>query len=341
MTSRDIRHFVRYFLGTSEVDPNSATSSSQASDDGEYVVLFTRKHNRLILNEVELSMAIAKEYNMKVYPVGAETHSIREIIVLIESATVLIGMHGSLLILSMFLPPGAAIIELFPYAVEPDNYTPYKTLAGLKGMRLVYQSWRVTNKQHTVTHPDHKWDTGGIHHLPVAQQSRILSSQVVPEHLCCRDPEWLFRIYQDSIVDVQSVLSVINTAIHNRNRLLLTKPDVFLHLPYTQYPTHVEHIECNGSGDDLYKTIEVVPPALSLSWHSPWNLLYLNVSDVSYEIWIQESGSERYSAWILTRTQHTFTLGLKQNTQYSIWIRCILNNQIVGPFNQDHITCFT
>lgn len=47
-----------------------------------------------------------------------------------------IGLHGSLLIMSMFLPTTAVLVELFPYAVPADNYTPYRTLAQLPGRHM-------------------------------------------------------------------------------------------------------------------------------------------------------------------------------------------------------------
>ena len=346
VTSLNIRQFTHYFKTHLTFNPSPTHAHNE-----DYIVLFTRKHNRVILNELELSIALAKEYNMKVYTVGAEDYKIIDIIALLQSAQVLVGMHGSLLVLSMFLSPGAVLVELFPYAVVPENYTPYKTLAELYGMGLVYRSWRVTNEQHTVTHPDHPRDTGGIRHLPVEHQKLIESSAEVPPHLCCRDPEWLFRIYQDSKVDVQALFTVINSAIHQRNRLLQSNSDLYLYLPYKHYPTVVQHMICVGSGDVLvsetqdgtlgYRTMDAYRPALKLNWDAPWNVRYMNVSAISYEVWIQDTGSDNYSAWILTRTEHRFTLGLKPHKHYSIWVRCIVDDHVLGPFNQDHITCTT
>ena len=50
-----------------------------------------------------------------------------------------IGMHGSILIMTMFCRRGTVFLELFPFGVPPENYTPYKTLAGLSGMGIVYR----------------------------------------------------------------------------------------------------------------------------------------------------------------------------------------------------------
>ena len=175
-------------------------------------MLLTRKHNRLILNDLDLSLVLATQLKLKVMAVGMETHSLSQIVSMLSKASVLIGMHGSLLSLAMFLPFGAIMVELFPYAVNPQHYTPYKTLASLPGMGIIYRSWRNMDPLHTIGHPTRQWDRGGISHLSEEDQKRIMDSPEVPRHLCCRDPEWLYRIYQDTIVDVQNVASLIKSA---------------------------------------------------------------------------------------------------------------------------------
>ena len=350
ITSREIRQFTNFFnnLLFSKVLPDKGETLEKnklldsMSDTQEYAVLFTRRENRVILNQMEVALGVAKKYNMKVYSVGIETHNLEEIIKLVQSSSLLIGMHGSMLILTMFLPPGALLVELFPYAVEPTNYTPYRTLSKLHGMGLFYRAWSVENREHTVTHPDRPWDSGGIRHLSEASQYKIEHSTRVPPHLCCRDPEWLFRIYQDSHVDMESLYQVIDSGMQQRMTFLAPQPQTLPdYQPLKQFPTQVSHIECVGSSRQTATTLEPPPPSLDVTWEVPWNLEYLEASEVSYEVWIQESSSDHYSAWILPRPGHRFTLGLKESTTYSIWVRCILNNQVIGPFNQQHITCTT
>ena len=55
-------------------------------------------------------------------------------------------MHGSILALAMFLPPRSAVVELFPYGVPPQDYTPYRTLAELPHMQLAYGAWQVSEQ---------------------------------------------------------------------------------------------------------------------------------------------------------------------------------------------------
>ncbi len=321
------------------------TSNLFVPNGNSYIVFFTRKHNRLILNEVELTFALVREFKMKVLSMGAETHSIAEMIAILSKATILIGMHGSLLSLSMFLPPSAILIELFPYAVNPENYTPYKTLANLPGMGITYKAWRNMEIQNSVTHPDRSWDTGGIHHLSETEQHRIVTSTQVPKHLCCRDPEWLFRIYQDTLVDIPSLVKLIRDASEEREKQYEKSFDRTGALVVQKmYPSKIQELKCVGSRDraDAFGNSDpTVPPSLWVSWQRPWNLRYLTISSLRYEVWIQEHGAESYTAWILSKTSHTFTAGLKPQSHYDIWVRCIVNGNMQGPFNTEHVGCLT
>lgn len=111
-------------------------------------------------------------------------------------------MHGSVLIMSLFMPRRSVLIELYPYAVPPEGYTPYKTLAGLKGMNLVYRPWKNTHKENNIPHPDRDMYHGGLVHLSDDERRKIEETLTVPPHVCCTDPYWLFRIYQDTKVEV-------------------------------------------------------------------------------------------------------------------------------------------
>ena len=54
---------------------------------------------------------------------------------------------------------------------------------------------------------------GGIAHLPIEEQQKIKDTKTVPPHICCEDPYWLFRIYQDTIVHTQEVEDIIESAL--------------------------------------------------------------------------------------------------------------------------------
>ncbi|KAK2854837.1 hypothetical protein Q7C36_006706 [Tachysurus vachellii] len=322
VSGNEIRQFASFIMDRLNITPEERPKGD------DYIVVFSRGSNRLILNEAELLLALAQEYKMRTVTVSLEEQTFASIIKLISEASMLVSMHGAQLITSMFLPRGAAVIELFPYAVHPEQYTPYKTLASLPGMDLQYIAWRNNIKENTVAYPDRPWDQGGITHLEKEEQERILASKEVPRHLCCRNPEWLFRIYQDTIVDIPSFLEVIRDGLKVKPNLKKSKPANVIH------PGRVRQPKCQTSVQATHEA------KLSVSWQIPWNLKYLKVREVKYEVWIQEQGENTYMPYILPQQNYTFSENIKPFTTYLVWVRCIFNKNLLGPF-ADVLICKT
>ncbi len=318
ISGNEIRQFASFLVERLNI-------TREEGDD--YIVVFKRTTNRLILNEAELLLALAQEFQMRTVTVSLEEQSFDRIIQIISGATILVSMHGAQMITSMFLPRGAAVVELYPYAINPEQYTPYKTLASLPGMDLQYVAWRNTMEKNTVTYPDRPWDQGGIVHLEKEEQERILSSKEVPRHLCCRNPEWLFRIYQDTTVDIASFLDVLRENLKKPN---LKKAKVVS----TVHPGRVREHKCQTSVQASNEA------KLSVSWQIPWNLKYLKVKEVKYEVWIQEQGENTYMPYILPHQNYTFSENIKPFTTYLVWVRCIFNKNLLGPF-ADVLICKT
>jgi len=267
-----------------------------------------------------VSLAMAKAFGRRVVQVSMATHSLKQLIEIVSSASALFGMHGSALVLAMFLPARAIVVEMFPFAINPRNYVPYKTLAELPGMDLIYTSWRNTLVENTVTHPNDAPEIGGIKHLSKKDQDLIQSTLEVPPHLCCSDPFWLYRIYQDTLVDESSFLKVIEGAYQNSQNLI-----GFNGLQHGLYPSKVLNVTCFGVQDTLQ-------PSLSISWQQPINLKYFKDAFINYEVWIQKSDRDDYMAYILPFTEYLFRDGLESNTQYRIWVRCIAYDSLIGSF---------
>jgi len=330
VTADNIHHFcyfLRMQLNITEVSSNSE----------RIIVLLSRRYNRLILNEIDLTFALAQTFHQKVITVAMETHSLKDMIYLVSKSSILLGMHGSLLALAMFLPRGSTVVELFPYAINPMHYTPYKTLASLRGMDLNYVAWRNMDVTKTVPYPERSWDEGGIIHLPDEQQQKIMSSPEVPLHLCCRNAEWLYRIYQDTVIDIGGIISLLQNSdlLNGQPQSVNTDYDDKSHASKKQLsPSHVRNIICTG--DNLVHGL----PSLHLSWQPPANIRFINYVEVKYEVWIQEEGEDDYTAWILTQYQYTFTAGIQSGTGYNVWIRCVVDST-VGPFNVNHVSCST
>lgn len=300
--------------------------NGHSNSEDHYVVLCSRDNNRLIINELDLSLAIARHLNKQVIRLSLDTHSLREQIQLISHADALIGMHGSILIMGMFLPPGASLIELFPFGINPDNYTPYRTMVELPGMSISYLSWKNKIEENTITYPDEAPEFGGINHLSEKQQQDIINTKEVPTHLCCSNPYWLYRIYQDTVVDIPSFLQVLKSTV-NRQRMAQ-----FALQFHRLYPGKVVNITCGIPSDNQQ-------PALWLSWKPPTNIHYINATDVTYEVWIQEVERDDYVAYKLDFTEYVFKDHLRSNTQYYVWIRCIVDD-VEGPFGEA-VECMT
>lgn len=318
ISGNEIRQFASFLVERLNI-------TREEGDD--YIVVFKRTTNRLILNEAELLLALAQEFQMRTVTVSLEEQSFNSIIQIISGATILVSMHGAQMITSMFLSRGAAVVELYPYAINPEQYTPYKTLASLPGMDLQYVAWKNTMEENTVTYPDRSWDQGGIIHLEKEEQERILSSKEVPRHLCCRNPEWLFRIYQDTTVDIASFLDVLRETLKKPK---LKKAKVVS----TVHPGRVREHKCQTSVQASNEA------KLSVSWQIPWNLKYLKVKEVKYEVWIQEQGENTYMPYILPHQNYTFSENIKPFTTYLVWVRCIFNKSLLGPF-ADVLICKT
>ncbi|XP_038597605.1 protein O-linked-mannose beta-1,4-N-acetylglucosaminyltransferase 2 [Tachyglossus aculeatus] len=326
----EIRQFARVLV--ERLNVSGAGGGDGAAGRGpageEYIVVFSRTLNRLILNEAELLLALAREFQMKTITVSLEDFPFADVVRLVSNASMLVSMHGAQLVTSLFLPRGAAVVELFPYAINPEHYTPYRTLATLPGMDLQYVAWRNTIGENTVAHPDRPWDQGGIAHLDPAEQERILQSREVPRHLCCRNPEWLFRIYQDTRVDLPSLIQAIRGIVKARPGARKPRGAGGL------YPGKVREARCQTSGRGAAEA------RLSVSWQIPWNLRYLKVREVKYEVWLQEQGENTYMPYILALQNHTFAENIKPFTTYLVWIRCIFNKTLLGPF-ADVLVCST
>ena len=306
-----IRHFAAY------LSRRLPLATPQRGDTRRAVVL-SRETNRLMTNEAELSVAMATRLGLRVTRVSLETHSIAEMASALRAADVAVGMHGSLLALALFLPPGAALLELFPFAVPPARYAPYRTLAGLPGMRLGYRAWANTDERRTRPHADAPPHLGGVAHLPAGERAAIVSRREVPPHLCCADPTWLYRIYQDTTVDVPAVIGLMRDAM----------ADGATPVAADARPAHVTHAACRNGTD------------LTVSWRRPWNVEYFDdASVVAYEVWTQENGEGEYTAW---QTRHAgLQLGdvLPPDSFHHVWVRCVVNSTLNGPFTSAPLLC--
>ena len=64
---------------------------------------------------------------------------------------------------------------------------------------------------------------GGLGHLPADEIAKVLDTKTVPQHLCCKSPYWLYRIYQDTEVDIPEIIKLVDEALEESRTQYLPK----------------------------------------------------------------------------------------------------------------------
>lgn len=204
----ELEYFRKFVL--SQIALRTVPSFGENEDSiSNFVLYFSRSISRKIVNEMQLVFRLSSYFKVPIHTVSLEHDDIFEIISLVSKASVFIGIHGAHLSLAMFMKSNATLVELFPFAIPASNYKPYRTLAQLKSLRYIF--WENKNENNTITHESNPPNLGGIHHLPLDLQESIRNTKIVPPHLCCHDPFWLFRIYQDTRVDINNLLTLLES----------------------------------------------------------------------------------------------------------------------------------
>ncbi|KAI8911826.1 hypothetical protein EDD86DRAFT_246076 [Gorgonomyces haynaldii] len=200
--------------------PAKPDNSQYDFPETNLIVIMSRRQNRLILNEDDLAKKLEAHFHMKTVFLRNEDMSFEEQIKMLRKARVVIGMHGSILVMAIFCRRGTVLVEMYPFAVPGDHYTPYRTMSELPGMNLVYRAWENKHEDATVAHPDRSMLMGGLKHLPKEEQEKVKTTLTVPQHKCCTSPYWLYRIYQDTIVNIPEMIDTITDGLQDsRSRL--------------------------------------------------------------------------------------------------------------------------
>lgn len=186
----------------------------------DLIIIMSRKQNRLILNEPELASALGTAFKLEVKFLRNEEQTFEEQIAILRRARVVLAMHGSILVMAMFCRRGTVVIEMYPFAVPAQHYTPYRTMAGLTGMDLVYRAWENTHEDRNVPHPDRLKLYGGLAHLPQKERELVQNTKTVPQHICCTSPYWLYRIYQDTHVTPDEIIKLVEDGLKESRRVI-------------------------------------------------------------------------------------------------------------------------
>lgn len=165
-----------------------------------------------MLNEADFIADLQRAFpNCVVKVIDEQRDSFLTMVETVRRSVALIGMHGALMIMAMFLAPKSAVIEMFPFGIPAENYSPYRTLASLPHFDLYYRSWvnPFEAEPYNRGHPNWARIYGGLKHLPASYAAGVLATKTVPKHKCCTSPFWLYRIYQDTWIDSNAIISLL------------------------------------------------------------------------------------------------------------------------------------
>ena len=152
------------------------------------LTLVSRRNKRLILNEAEL-VAAARARGLAVRVAVLEDLPLFELVALLRRTTILAGMHGSALINSAFMAPGAALLQLLPYKVDAGSAF-FEGAATARG--VAYHEWRNTRLEDAVFH----WHFLGDDYPPERREAMLREGSQ-----CCGDVAFFsFWIQQDTRV---------------------------------------------------------------------------------------------------------------------------------------------
>ncbi len=88
---------------------------------------------------------------------------------------------------SLLLPPGAGVLEVFPYALGPDSQGLVKHLCQIRG--IGYEAWVNKDPSKTITYPNRAPKEGGIAHLDQEVQVEpfhVIHTNLILNEKSCR-----------------------------------------------------------------------------------------------------------------------------------------------------------
>jgi len=163
------------------------------------VTLISRRNKRLMLNEPEL-VAATRGLGVDVVVASLETMPLYEQVLLFRRTTVLVGIHGSGLINSIFMHYGTALVQLMPYRVS-SGATFFQRPAEVAG--LEYFEWTNTDRGATRTHD---------HFLGPEHAGRDVDAIIAG----ASPPDFFsYVINQDTVVNVDEYLAVLRRALNS------------------------------------------------------------------------------------------------------------------------------
>lgn len=110
------------------------------------------------------------------------------------------------------------------------------------------------------------------------EREKVKTTLDVPMHKCCTSPYWLYRIYQDTIVDLTEVSNlIVEGLVESKKNVLANLDSVDWHRSKI-LPLPVSDMFCMDYMSNR-------PGELWVAWYPPWN----NAKVVGYDVHVLNS----------------------------------------------------
>jgi protein O-mannose beta-1,4-N-acetylglucosaminyltransferase len=200
-------------------------------------------------------------------------------------------------------------------------------------MRIAYRSWTNKKEENNYPHPERPPSGGGSVHLPLAEQEKVKNTLTVPPHLCCRDPYWLYRIYQDTRVDISELFAAIGDAMPDALRLLDIDAQNYVQIR----PGVIDTIRCKvhiPEGVDSLRLDNSTKLDVEISWDEPWN----GVQPDKYGVWMHQPYQEFF-----TTKPSIIPPACPYGGRYDVWVRSYVrmpgSNELIKSQYSEKFTC--
>lgn len=297
------------------------------------IVLLKRHKSRKILNIEEVKQMMENVYlrnfkkNYTNFLILDTSVNFSFLINVVSNCKILAGMHGAEMIFSIFLKPKSIVFELFPYAIQPEVVSFVKPISKIEGNFFHYYSWKNILKNNSFPHPDTHPLFGGINHLDTKLQEKIKSTVVVPPFPCCHDPNYLYHMYQDTLVSSDFEEFFQNSLLNCLNEQESKETRGFINKWFS--PSIVSNFSCEFQLDKKY---------LIIDWFPPFNVVKTTQLEYNICIFSEEMHYRQEYITNSTNIKLKFFENVDVCIKFKVWIQVFYNENSSKSVDK-HFVC--